>query len=138
MTSEMQLHHVAVAIGPDGLQPAGRSALVDFYGEVFGWREITGLARPDRLVLAISPSQYLTIRNGDEPMRGSGSEHFGVALPTRVALEALHERARRYSERDPHVEIGALESSGGLHVFRVRYGLPVSVEVMYLEPDVKP
>jgi len=47
------LNHVAMSVPHASLAEAPRRALVEFSADVFGWTEIRGLARPDRLTLSI-------------------------------------------------------------------------------------
>ena len=88
--------------------------------------------RDERILLrAPTDRQYVTIRASDTPMRTSGYEHLGVAVATPEDVRQLHERAHTRAKQDSRVELGEVEVSygGRLHSFRVRYLLPVTIEV---------
>ena len=70
-------------------------------------------------------------------MRTGASEHFGLSVPTREQLDVMYERARKYRDRDPRVEIEPLHTDDfhvlKLHAFYVRYLLPLQIEVQHFE-----
>src|SRR4029079_1534118 len=50
-----RLNHVALSLPSAALQPDGRSEIVDFYGDVFGWTEYPQLTEDGRrLVLGLA------------------------------------------------------------------------------------
>lgn len=134
-----RFNHVALTVAPEALDAEGRAALVRFYGEVFGWTEMPGMSR-DRELLVLrchSNEQFVYVHAAEAPMRCSGNEHFGMSVATPGELEALYERARKFAERDPAVELTPRAADDHkavvLHHFYVRYRLPVSVEVQCFE-----
>ena len=135
--SDQLLNHLAVSVPHEALNEVGRKALLDFYGEVFGWTEIKELRLDDRLTLRISASQYLNVRSRDDPMRCSGYEHFGVSVTSQAMFQGIRDRARSYAQRDPAVEFVETETTplgrSTLRVFRVRYRIPLTVEVQFLD-----
>jgi hypothetical protein len=130
---EQRFTHVAVTVPPEFFDPSLRAELLAFYADVFGWTENPRLAIEGERILLRAPTdrQYMTIRASDTPMRTSGYEHLGVAVATPEDVHQLHARARTRAERDARVELGEVEISygGHLHSFRVRYLLPVTIEV---------
>lgn len=133
MAGEQRLTHVAVTVPRSLFEPQRRSELLAFYGDVFGWTENPGLAIPGERIFLRAPSdeQYLTLRASDEPMRTTGYEHLGVELPTPEELRELHRRARDRARGDGRVELGEIEVEygGALHSFRLRFLLPLTIEV---------
>ncbi len=134
-----RFNHVALTVAPGELDEPGRRALLDFYGEVFGWTGMPGMDR-DRELLVLrchSNEQFVYIHGADDPMRCGPSEHVGMSVTTPAELDALYERARAYGERDPQVELTdrAMDDYKAvkLHHFYVRYRLPVSFEVQCFE-----
>ena len=134
-----RFNHIALTVSADDLDEAGRRRLLDFYGEVFGWTEMPGMSR-DRELLVLrchSNEQFVYIHAAADPMRCGPTEHFGMSVPTPGALDAVYERARKYRERDPEVDLTerAMDdyTAVKLHHFYVRYGLPVSIEVQCFE-----
>jgi hypothetical protein len=125
--------HVAVTVPRQFFDPTLRAELLAFYADVFGWTENPRLAIEGERIFLRAPTdrQYVTIRGSDTPMRTTGYEHLGVAVATPADVHQLHARAHTRAERDSRVELGTVEISygGRLHSFRVRYLLPVTIEV---------
>jgi hypothetical protein len=121
----------------DALDARGRADIVAFYSEVFGWEEYpTETVDRQKLVLkAYRLDQFIFLVAGDEPMRAPRLDHFGMGVDTEEELDAFLERARRYRERDPRVDIidKKTEEHPGLALssFYVRYLLPMMVEVQH-------
>ena len=130
---EQRFTHVAVTVPRQFFDPALRAELLAFYADVFGWTENPRLAIEGERIFLRAPTdrQYVTIRASDTPMRTSGYEHLGVAVATPEDVRQLHERAHTRAKQDSRVELGEVEVSygGRLHSFRVRYLLPVTIEV---------
>jgi hypothetical protein len=132
-------NHVAMSLPAETLDERGRAAILDFYGEVFGWTEMPTLTEDrKRLVLrAHSNEQFVFLIAGSDPMRCGDLDHFGLSVAVPAELDAILERARAYRERDARVRIvdrqvedyGVLE----LHSFYVGYLLPMLVEVQCYE-----
>ena len=107
-----------------------RVAVLEFYGELFGWREIESLRLPDRLTILVGERTYINVRERFEPMVCSGYEHFGIGVASREEAARLWE-VLSADERD--VDLAPLATSGdGLTSFRFRYLLPLAVEVQAL------
>ncbi len=117
-------------------QAKQRAELLDFYAQVFGWRENPDLAIPGERIFLRAPSdaQYITIRSAESPMSTSGYEHLGVAIDSESELRAIHGRAAQLSDRFPELELGPIETAyaGRLLGFRLRFRLPLTLEVQYL------
>ena len=128
-------NHVAMSVPPSLLDAEGRAALLDFYGEVFGWTEMPTLTEDrKRLVLrAHSHEQFVFLVAGDEPMRAPAGDHFGLSVRSTAELDAILERARGYCERDARVEVTEEQVEDyrvlKLHSFYVGFLLPLQVEV---------
>src|SRR3954454_1836383 len=56
------LSHVAMSVPPGTLTDAYRKEVLDFYGELFDWREMEELRLPDRLTLAVGSHFYVNLR----------------------------------------------------------------------------
>ncbi|MEN8158996.1 MAG: hypothetical protein ABFS41_02875 [Myxococcota bacterium] len=134
-----RFNHVAISVSPDLLDEAGRSALLAFYGDVFGWDEMPTLTK-DRELFVLrcgSNEQFVYLSGSSAPMRCPELDHVGLSVGTPEQLDAMLERARKWKERDPAVEIRerGLEDFGmlKLHNFYVRYRLPLMFEVQCFE-----
>jgi hypothetical protein len=128
-------NHVAMSVERTLLEPEGRAALLDFYGEVFGWGEMPTMSVDgESLVMrAHSNEQFVFLVAGSDPRRCPTTDHVGMSVTTPDELYATHERARKFRERDARVEIvePAIEDHKvlKLHNFYVRYRLPLSIEL---------
>ena len=139
-------NHVAMSVPAELLDMAGRSDLLRFYGEVFGWTEMPTMTQDrERLVLRVhSNEQFVFLIADPQPMACPRLDHFGLSVGTPAELYETVERSRKFRERDPRVEIIEPEIEDykvlKLHNFYVRYRLPLMVEVQCYEwaPGVGP
>jgi hypothetical protein len=137
--SRPRFNHVAISVPAELLDEAGRRALLAFYGDVFGWDEMPTLTK-DRELFVLrcnSNEQFVYLSASPDPMRCPSMDHFGMSVAAPAELDAMLERARKWKERDPAVEIveRGLEDYGflKLHNFYVRYRLPLMIEVQCFE-----
>ena len=132
--------HVVVTVPAELLSDSRKAEWLAFYESVFGWTENEALGiLGERVVVQVpveGDAQYVTVRASAAPMKTSGYEHLGIWVESESAVKALYERARRYADQDPAVELADLEVlyGGSLHTFRVRYVLPLAIEVQCLVP----
>jgi hypothetical protein len=130
---QQRFTHMAVTVPHQLFESACRAEWLAFYADVFGWTENPQLAIAGERIFLRAPTdgQYVTVCASDTPMRTGGYEHLGVAVATPEDVHQLHARAHTHAERDARVELGEVEVSYGgcLHSFRVRYLLPVAIEV---------
>ena len=134
-----RFNHVAMSVPPDLLGEKGRGEITAFYSEVFGWTEMPGMAK-DREVFVLRAhrdDQFVFLVGSDEPMTCPKLDHFGMSVATSEELDAILERAKKYREKDPRVEIVDRNIDDHtvvkVHSFYVRYLLPMMVEVQYFE-----
>ncbi len=107
-----------------------RAALRDFYGAYLGWSEITELARSDRVTLSVGRGCYVNVREREQVMVCHGYEHVGLVVESPADAEALWS-ALAADGRD--VALEAMErGDDGYRVFRFRYLLPLTIEVLHL------
>jgi hypothetical protein len=109
-----------------------RDEVLAFYGEHFGWTEMESLRRPDRMTIAVGHGDYVNVRERPDPVPYTGYEHFGLRLASADAVEATW--AAIDADRRP-VELEPMEGSGDYRHFRVRYLLPLTVEVQSLPAE---
>ena len=132
-------NHVAMSVAADLLDEAGRAAMLDFYGQVFGWTELPTLtADRERLVLrAYNHEQFVFLVADPEPLTAPAMDHFGMSVESLDELHGMRERALAYARRDDDVEVTDVnvEDYGAvkLHGFYVRYRWPLRVEVQCFE-----
>jgi hypothetical protein len=130
-------NHVAVSVLPEQLNDEGRRDIVDFYSQVFDWKELTTetLDRKRLILGAYRLEQFVFIHADDEPMRAPRMDHFGMGVATEEELDTYLERARAYQQRDPRVRLIDKHTDDfsmlSLVSFYVGFILPVMVEVQY-------
>jgi len=130
-------NHVAVSVLPEQLNEEGRRDIVDFYSQVFDWKELTTetLDRKRLILGAYRLEQFVFIHADDEPMRAPRMDHFGMGVATEEELDTYLERARAYQRRDTRVRLIDKHTDDysmlSLVSFYVGFILPVMVEVQY-------
>lgn len=122
------------------LEGAAREDIRTFYRDVLGWGAIdVELFEQSNLLLHTDDevSQFLLIAESDEPMQSPGFDHLGVLLDTRVEVDAVLERCRRYQAHDDRVKIKEYDDLDQgvvvVHAFYVKYILPIYFDVQCME-----
>ena len=133
MAVRTTLNHVAMSVASGTLTDEWRADLLEFYGALFGWREIESLRVPDRLTILVGQHTYVNIRERAEPMICSGYEHFGVVVSSGDEVEEIWNRLDA-SPLDLELEPLNIEN-GGFRSLRFRFMLPLALEVQFL-PEV--
>jgi hypothetical protein len=134
-----RFNHVAMSVPADLLGEDGRREIVAFYSEVFGWKELpTETIDRGRLILsAYSYDQFVFLVADEQPMTAPRLDHFGMGVASVAELDAFHERAAAYRDRDPRVDLidKQTERYPGLSLtsFYVGYLLPMMLEVQYFD-----
>lgn len=134
-----RFNHVAMSLPADALDERGRSDIVAFYEDVFGWEELPQLTEDrKRLVLMAYRYGQFVFLIADEPhMTGPRMDHFGMQVDTIEELDEMLERARAYREKDDRVDVidKSAENHGPLTItsFYVGYLLPMMVEVQHFQ-----
>ena len=134
-------NHIALSLPADDLDDAGRAAIIDFYGDVFGFEEYGELTK-DRAQLVLrahTHEQFVFLVSDAEPMHAPRMDHFGLSVSTLDDFHEVAHRAAAWKERLPddvdldepmsEVFVDALR----LHSFYVRYKLPLRLEVQHFE-----
>jgi hypothetical protein len=133
-----------MTVPADLLDEAGRTAILDFYGEVFGWQELPTetIDRKRLVMMAYEFGQFVLIEADEHPMTATTIDHYGMSVSTLAELEDFYAKAKAYSERDERtvVEERMLDDFGmlELHAFYVRHILPLKVEVQYFNWKQQP
>ena len=134
-----RFNHVAMSMPADALDEKGRSEIVRFYKEVFGWEELTQMTE-DRKRLVMMAYQYgqFVFLIADEPhMSGPRLDHFGMQVSTMEELDEFLARARDFKQIDDRVDLidKEAEDFGPLVLtsFYVGYLLPLMIEVQHFD-----
>jgi hypothetical protein len=106
-----------------------RRRVLDLYGAILGWKEIEKLRLPDRMAIAVGPSNYVNLRDrGDAAASYRGYDHFGVLVGSEDELRRLWSELER---NHPEVTLRAISGEGGALTFRLQHLLPLAVEVQF-------
>ena len=128
MVKSQHLSHVAMSVPPGTLTDEWRTRVLDFYGELFGWKEMDAFRLPDRLTIAVGAS-YINVRERDDAPAYNGYEHFGVAFRSSDELRTVWDNANKHPGA---VTLEPLqESDDGFLSFRLRYLLPLTIEAQF-------
>src|SRR4051812_24742005 len=97
----MKLNHVAVRLPRAALDEPGRSQILAFCGEVFGWREGDNTGERDDPLIMMTGSfgEFVYLARSDDPAIGTSDgelDHFGVLIDAIDELEAIARRAGTY------------------------------------------
>jgi len=129
MAVPIGLNHIAMSVPSGTLTPEYRAQLLEFYGKLFGWRELDSLRLPDRLTIAVGGHCYVNLRERSASMVCSGYEHFGIVVGSTDEAEELWAVLHR-DARDVHLE-PLTRGEDGYRSFRFRYLIPLAVEVQF-------
>jgi hypothetical protein len=102
------INHVAISVDAEVLDESGRVALIDFFGEVFGWVEgDNSTERGNPLILYTGEMrQYLyLLPSADDFLRAPRLDHFGLEIASRHELITILDRAKAYQRKDDRVTI---------------------------------
>jgi hypothetical protein len=134
-----RFNHVAMTVPADLLDETGRSAILQFYGDVFGWQEMPTMTvdRKRLVLMAYEFGQFVFLEADDQPMQTTFMDHYGMAVTERQELLDMLERARAWEARDERVQVKAndVEDFGVLELssFYVNYLLPLTIEVQHFD-----
>jgi glyoxalase/bleomycin resistance protein/dioxygenase superfamily protein len=133
MAKSLGLTHVAMGVPVGTLTESYRTELLDFYGDLLGWREIKRLRLPERLTISVGDSSYINLRERPESIGGEKYEHFGVLVGSSQEVDDVWESLRGRELGDGPVGEGA----GGSRTLRFQHLLPFAVEVQWF-PSTSP
>jgi hypothetical protein len=132
-----RFNHVAMSVPADLLGEEGRRDIVAFYGEVFGWQELTSetVDRRQLILSAYRYDQFVFLTAAEQPMQAPRLDHFGMGVAAPEDLDGLYQRALDYRQRDVRVDIidKTVDHYPGLVLtsFYVGFLLPLMVEVQH-------
>jgi hypothetical protein len=132
-----RFNHVAMSLPADLLDEEHRKLIIDFYDEVFGWKELPTLTQDKyRLVMSCyTYEQFVFLIADDPPMTCARLDHYGMSVETEEELDAMLERAKAFQKRDDRVEIidKKVDDHEMLAItsIYVRYLLPMMVEIQW-------
>lgn len=141
-----RFNHMELTL-PEGVLSERRREIAAFYGDLFGWESLdVPIVGQLGLLLRTDPetSQFILVTEQRKAMSAPGYDHLGLLYDSREEVDALLEKAKKWQDRDPRVEIKEYEDLriGGttVHAFYVRHLLPIwfDVQVIENEPGTAP
>jgi hypothetical protein len=137
------INHVAISVDAAVLDESGRAALIDFYGEVFGWVEgDNSTERGNPLIMYTGEMrQFLYLLPAeDDFLSAPRMDHFGLEVPSLDELATIVDRAKAYREKDDRVTVMDIEemvTHGSRSDFTltnayVGFLIPLMVELQHL------
>ena len=147
-TFRPRLNHVAMSMAKHILDDAGRSTILDFYGEVFGWTEgdNTGEEGNPLILYTGAPAEFIYLLPSDEPLTAPALDHFGVQVASLPELEDIVAKAKKYQQRDERVrviDVHARTTHGPTHDYTltsayIGFVLPLMVELQHIQQHAEP
>ena len=132
-----RFNHIALTVTPDLLDGGGRDDILDFYGDVFGWTEVTQMTDPGKVLVlqAHRFDQFVFLVGGTEAARVGARDHFGLAVDTVEELDAVLDKAKARAASDGRVDVidKTAETFGPVTLtsFYTRFLLPMMIEVQH-------
>jgi hypothetical protein len=139
-----RINHVAMSVDADVLDDEGRTALLDFFSEVFGWSEgdnSTEKGNPLILYTGVLGQFLYLLPAKDEFMVTPKMDHFGMEVSSKEELMELLERVRKYQSKDDRVrvtDVGTMtthynESEYTLTNVYIWFLIPLWIELQHVE-----
>ncbi len=137
------INHVAISVDAQVLDDAGRAALLDFYGEVFGWTEGDNSTEKGNPLIVYTGElrQFLYfLPAADDFLRAPYLDHFGLEISSRDELVAILDRAKAYREKDDRVtiiDLGEMTTHGSTSDFTltnayISFLIPLQIELQHI------
>ena len=136
-----RFNHIALTVSPELLDGDGRGDVLDFYGDVFGWHEVTQMTEPGKVLVlgAHRFDQFVFLVGGDAPTQVGPRDHFGMAVDTVDELDGVLDRAKARAATDDRVDVidKTVEDFGPVKLtsFYTRFLLPMMIEVQHFALD---
>ena len=143
-----RLNHVAISLDPAVLDATGRAAVLDFFGEVFGWTEgdNTGETGNPLILYTGAFGQFVYLLPADPYLTAPSLDHFGLEVASVAELETIVERAKAYQAGDERVriiDVHARTTHGPTYDYvltsaYIGYLLPLMIELQHLNRQERP
>jgi hypothetical protein len=138
-----RINHVALSLSKSALDDRGRSEILAFYGDVFGWSEgdNTGEDGNPLILYTGAPMEFVYLLPSDEPLTAPALDHFGLQVATLTELTAIVDRAKRHQARDDRVriiDVHARTTHGPASDYTltsayIGFVLPLMIELQHIE-----
>jgi hypothetical protein len=139
-----RINHVAISVDADVLNDEGRTALLNFFAEIFGWTEgDNSTEKGNPLILftgALRQFLYL-LPSTDKFMVAPNMDHFGMEVSSKDELMEILERVRAYQAKDDRVrvtDVGTMVTLHGDNEYTltnvyISFLIPLWIELQHIE-----
>ncbi len=139
--AQPRFNHMELTLPMGSLDAGGvRDDIKRFFDEVFGFESLdVDILKQTALLLRTDPetSQFILITQQKNPIDSPGYDHLGFLYDSRLEVDLILEKCRKYQERDDRVKLKLYEDldAGGsiVHAFYVKYILPIYFDVQCME-----
>ena len=134
-----RFNHVAMSLSADLLDKSNREDICRFWGDVFGFEEMSVMTEERRrLVLScVHWDQFIFLIAEDQPMQCPRMDHFGLSVGSLDELKGARDRAAEFRTHDDRVDLIDLHVDDQkvvkIHSFYVAYLLPMMCEIQWWE-----
>jgi hypothetical protein len=142
-----RFNHVAISMEPGVLDDTGRAEILDFYGEVFGWREGDNSGEDGNPLILVTGTfgQFVYLLPGTPSMSAPAMDHFGLQVATVEELSEIVGRAKARAANDERVRIIDVHSRTThgptadytLTNAYIGFLLPLLVELQHITQEVR-
>ena len=134
-----RMNHVALSVPADQLDETGRTDLVRYFKEVFGFDELPMLTEDRRRLVfsCVHWEQFIYLIAEKDPMKAPRLDHYGFSVSSREELDGAWQRAVDFRKTDSRVDIidPSVDDHGmvKIHSIYLGYLLPMMIELQYWE-----
>ncbi len=137
-----RLNHVAFSVDASLMDEVGRQTLINFYSQVFGWREgdNTGETGNPLIMYTGGFGEFIYLLPADPFLTAPRLDHFGVQVNELEELHTIVQRAQYFAQSDARVEIIDVHSRtthGPQHDYTltsayIGFVIPLMIEIQHL------
>ena len=134
-----RFNHMELTL-PLGRLAESRREIALFYQDLLGWDSLdVPILGQVGLLLRTDPetSQFILVTEQNKYLQSPGYDHLGLLYDTRAEVDELLEKAKKWRERDPRVQIKEYEDlvtgDHTTHAFYVKHLLPIWFDVQCQE-----
>ena len=134
-----RFNHMELTL-PLGQLAESRREIALFYQDLLGWDSLdVPILGQLGLLLRTDPetSQFILVTEQNKYLQSPGYDHLGLLYDTRAEVDELLEKAKKWRERDPRVQIKEYEDlvtgDHTTHAFYVKHLLPIWFDVQCQE-----
>jgi hypothetical protein len=140
-----RINHVAISVDADVMDEAGRTALLHFYSDVFGWIEGDNSTEQGNPLILYTGSlgQFLYLLPAkDNFMVTPNMDHFGLEVSSKEEMLEIIDRVKAFQQKDSRAQVtdvGAMttryrDREYTLTNAYIWFLIPLWIELQHVEP----